>query len=106
MGATKFTPGPWKVSLTDDTVVVDAARREVAAIDGDYNQPETWPIMEANAKLIAAAPDMYAALDECQRALAMLVSEDSVRSTTSAQAYATAVAAEAKARAALSRATA
>lgn len=56
------TPGPWKISLTDDTVVIDATGAEVAAIDGDYNDPDTWPQMEANARLIAAAPDMLAVL--------------------------------------------
>lgn len=50
------TPGPWTVSLTDDTVIIGPDRLEVAAIDGDYNRPETWPIMEANAALIALAP--------------------------------------------------
>ncbi len=59
----KHTNGPWKVSLTDDTVVVDANGAEVAAIDGDYNHPDTWPVMEANARLIAAAPDLLAALE-------------------------------------------
>lgn len=64
MTVIKHTPGPWRTSLTDDTVVVDAAGREVAAIDGDYNDPDTWPLMEANARLIAAAPDLLAALAE------------------------------------------
>jgi hypothetical protein len=30
----------------------------VAQIDGDYNEPDLWPVMEANARLIAAAPDL------------------------------------------------
>ena len=59
----KHTPGPWRLSPADDTVVIDATGSEVAAIDGDYNQPEAWPLMEANARLIAAAPDMLAALE-------------------------------------------
>ena len=60
----KHAPGPWKVSPTDDTVVIDADGREVAAIDGDYNDPDTWPLMEANARLIAAAPDLLEALKD------------------------------------------
>ena len=53
-----FAPGPWKVSPTDDTTVITHDRNMVAEIDGDYNEPDLWPIMEANARLIAAAPDM------------------------------------------------
>lgn len=48
-------PGPWRIHPVDDTVIVAADGSEVAAIDGDYNQPETWPIMEANAAFIIHA---------------------------------------------------
>ncbi len=58
------TPGPWVVGPIDDTAVThlgkDGIRYEVAAVDGDYNDPDEWPIMEANARLIAAAPDLLA----------------------------------------------
>ena len=72
---TKHTPGPWEVGPVDDTVVThvgaDGVRLVVAEIDGDYNQPETWPIMEANARLIAAAPELLEAAielkDVCNR---------------------------------------
>ena len=53
-----FTPGPWKVSPTDDTNVITHDREMVAEIAGDYNDPDLWPIMEADTRLIAAAPDM------------------------------------------------
>jgi len=43
---------------------------EVAAIDGDYNDPDTWPIMEANACLIASAPDMAETLALARKVLA------------------------------------
>ena len=49
------TPGPWRVGPVDDTTVVAADGSEVAAIDGDYNHPDLWPMMEANARFIAAA---------------------------------------------------
>ena len=62
----KHTPGPWVVGPVDDTVVThlgaDGVRYEVAQIDGDYNEPDLWPVMEANARLIAAAPDLLDAL--------------------------------------------
>ena len=65
------TPGPWVVGPIDDTAVThlgkDGIRYEVAAVDGDYNDPDEWPIMEANARLIAAAPDLLAALKEMVR---------------------------------------
>jgi hypothetical protein len=61
------TPGPWVVGPVDDTIVThlgaDGFRYEVAAVDGDYNQPDEWPVMEANARLIAAAPEMLQALE-------------------------------------------
>lgn len=64
------TPGPWEVGPVDDTVVthvgVDGIRYEVAAIDGDYNSPDEWPTMEANARVIAAAPDMLSALEHAR----------------------------------------
>lgn len=54
--AKAITPGPWRVGPVDDTRVEDADGNEVAEIDGDYNQPETWPLMEANAEAIALLP--------------------------------------------------
>lgn len=65
-------PGPWRVSLTDDTVVIGPDRAEVAAIDGDYNEPDLWPIMEANARLIALTPQLAAALIKAEEALASI----------------------------------
>lgn len=65
---TKWTPGPWRVGPVDDTVVTAPDGSEIAAIDGDYNEPDLWPVMEANARLIAAAPDLYAALESQMRA--------------------------------------
>lgn len=63
MSKKAHTPGPWRVGPVDDTRVEDADGNEVAQIDGDYNQPDTWPLMEANARLIAAAPDLLKALE-------------------------------------------
>lgn len=70
----KHTPGPWLLSPTDDTIVIDATGNEVAAVDGDYNDPDTWPQMEANGRLIAAAPEMLEALKETVASLIDAVS--------------------------------
>ena len=67
MSGGKHTLGQWKISLTDSTVVIAVGRNgiscEVAAIEGDYDNPREWPIMEANHHLIAAAPDTAAERD-------------------------------------------
>lgn len=58
----KYTPGPWAVV---DTKVVPS-RAVVVACDGGvdiYNAPLTAET-EANAHLIAAAPDLLEALDQ------------------------------------------
>lgn len=52
------TPGLWRVGPVDDTIVTAADGSEVAAVDGDYNEPDLWPIMEANARRIATLPDL------------------------------------------------
>lgn len=52
-GCEGVTPGPWRVGPVDDTRVEAADGSEVAQIDGDYNAPDTWPIMEANAAHIS-----------------------------------------------------
>lgn len=75
MSEAKFTPGPWHVGPVDDTRVEDSYGNEVAQIDGDYNHPDTWPIMEANAHLIAAAPDLYEALETLMEEYSKVIRE-------------------------------
>lgn len=58
----------------------------------------------ANARLIAAAPDLLAALTLCQSALAMMIAPDAIKNTTVLNAFAQANEAEAKSRAALAKA--
>lgn len=60
MSELKATPGPWalrEVSDLDIAYSVDAGRSPVADV---YNHPAEW---QANANLIAAAPEMFAALE-------------------------------------------
>jgi hypothetical protein len=55
------TPGPWTFNARDDdTVIVDNNDTEIAAVPWDRRQPIAKH--RANARLIAAAPTMLAAL--------------------------------------------
>lgn len=94
---TKFTPGPWSIedarTLLRDKKECDHGRR-----------PITDQTVEANAHLIAAAPDLYEALDQCQKALALMVSPEAIASSSVTHAWAAATAAEATARATLAKA--
>jgi hypothetical protein len=60
---TKHTPGPWVATGFEGIVVNDSLGRTLALAPGSStNIPE----MSANARLIAAAPDL---LDMCERLL-------------------------------------
>lgn len=66
MNKPKHTPGPWKVSLEDYSenrayIRSEEYDRDIACVLG-YSSEQ----LKANAKLIAAAPDLLAA---CERAL-------------------------------------
>ena len=62
----KHFPGPWIVGPVDDTLVravtTEGEYYTICEMDGNYNDPHQWPVMEANARLIAAAPDLLEAL--------------------------------------------
>ena len=61
----KHFPGPWIVGPVDDTLVravtTEGEYYTICEMDGNYNDPHQWPVMEANARLIAAAPDLLEA---------------------------------------------
>jgi hypothetical protein len=68
----KFTPGPWKcvgtlVYFSNNSGGIDLYR---------------CPDPEANARLIAAAPDLLEALELCRSELAAMKSEIGFRGTT------------------------
>jgi hypothetical protein len=67
MADTKFTPGPWRTALADDTLIIDSEGNQVAETLGDYESD--YRRMEANAQLIAAALDMYEALGDALLAI-------------------------------------
>jgi hypothetical protein len=56
---TQHTPGPWKTSFLDDTRIEDKNGSDVAMALGEYSTESDR--MEANARLIAAAPDLLEA---------------------------------------------
>ena len=59
----KFTPGPWKVERYGENSVIRAADQCVGEVYRSEFEPQTLPT-KYNAALIAAAPDLYAALSQ------------------------------------------
>lgn len=60
-----FTPWPWRVVGYADEDERDGAVAVVARDGFIVAEVLKWPQQDANARLIAAAPDMYEALREC-----------------------------------------
>lgn len=61
---TKHTPGPWSTHLVDDTVVI-IPRRPLPQKFSTLGHSEVADEEDfANAHLIAAAPELYQALDD------------------------------------------
>ena len=74
----KHTPGPWIIGKQDhDVITVDTANGTAICdvyVDSDDRRPP------ANARLIAAAPDLLAALDRLERlSWSALAPDDPVR---------------------------
>lgn len=61
MSETKFTPGPWNLGA-GILRIYDASNEEVAV--ATRASPKNRYAAPANAALIAAAPELYAALDK------------------------------------------
>lgn len=105
MSEVKHTPGPWTcfykpkydewhVSLP----MSDCSMKLALAPDGIQSENR-----EADARLIAAAPDLLAALKIAQAALAMMIEPNSISKTTLPVAFAQATEAEAIARGAIAK---
>ena len=71
MSETKFTKGPWKATydsqLRAAIEIYNTEDRILVAVLPDRGTIEAMSEIEANANLIAAAPDMYEALEEVWR---------------------------------------
>ncbi len=70
----KFTQGPWKATydsqLQAAIEIYNTEDRVMVAVLPDRGTIEAMSEIEANANLIAAAPDMYEALEEvCNRCI-------------------------------------
>lgn len=69
MSVAKFTPGPWRTGLSADNGIPsvkaidpkDGMRFEVCEVWGEDRDTVETPVSRANARLIAAAPDLYEA---------------------------------------------
>lgn len=63
---TKFTPGPWRYNIATNGEIVSINERgpDTTVVEADAANPH-------NAHLIAAAPDLYAALKEIMDGRAM-----------------------------------
>jgi len=110
-GETKHTEGPWHVERDDHfgpgyVIVSPAAGMHNRAPVVRLSSPlmEMDETLEADAYLIAASPDMLAALHIAQAALAMMIEPNSISKTTLPIAFAQATEAEAKARTAIAKA--
>lgn len=60
MNEPKFTPGPWRLDADSHIRATnDDRHKTIALIPPDFHSADIW---DANAHLIAAAPDLYKAL--------------------------------------------
>lgn len=77
MADLKQTPQMWRTHLVDEIVVgyYDEAGdwHDIVSVNGDYADPEQWPVMAARAQLIAAAPELLAALHDLRSFVAVMV---------------------------------
>jgi hypothetical protein len=69
MMSEKYTPGPWRIAGTATGYITNTGKggRVQVAVVGAYDDKELLPFnkerWDADARLIAAAPDLYEALD-------------------------------------------
>lgn len=70
MGETsKFTPGPWRIE-SEPYNVWDAEGRLICRANAPFEPDSSWERGCANARLIAASPDLLAACKEAESIMA------------------------------------
>jgi hypothetical protein len=68
---TKWTPGPWRVERGSFEYLLCAGAEELAMLyTNDGADEPTWYPVEANARVMALAPEMYEALHAAEAILA------------------------------------
>ena len=70
-----FTPGPWRVGVKQAEKIVYNAAGWAVANATVYHGKEDAETVAANARLIAAAPDLLRERDELREALAGLIDQ-------------------------------
>jgi len=58
------TPGPWYVDSCDDDLVFSANGLHIATVGNEHQPDQSAEEITANARLIAAAPDLLAAAEK------------------------------------------
>ena len=80
MSEPKFTKGPWKATYDSQLQalieIYNTEDRIMVAVLPDRGTIEAMSEIEANANLIAAAPDMYEALETIERVAGIGMMED------------------------------
>lgn len=66
MSETKFTPGPWKIKQCKDFCGYENCKYHWVEPPGHFTQGSGFE--QADANLIAAAPDLYNALEVLEKA--------------------------------------
>lgn len=99
------TPGPWVINGT----AICGREPQLPWRERDEYPDGTFMVAEsvfnvANARLIAAAPDILMALNRAQKALALIVEPNAIKQSTVLHAFAQTMEAEAAARAAIAKA--
>lgn len=89
------TPGPWRINARCSTLIEADGDRSVCSTGGYFNSAEAdggHAENEANARLIAAAPDLYAAcaafVDAYERSLQLEKTDVALRAARAALAKA------------------
>ena len=78
---TDYTPGPWVITTGGDDETIVTSTRDADGLDDDvalvYGGNDADPATcEANARLIAAAPDLLAALESIEEQIRLIGIED------------------------------